>query len=175
MPFSTIISGDTHKTTVSDSNYSTSLWSLKYHLVGPSTLTVDATVQGTEFLVTLSANQTSVLKPGIYQWALRASYSGESYTIASGMVTVKPNPASGTARIFIAQRMVELIEKALTGQLEEGEAIEALSISGRSITMINRSELMEERAMWYQEIEAFKRAQNGGSAIRSIRIDVGRL
>lgn len=175
MTLAYIISGDTHQFEYDNSDYPASSWTVKYHLVGPTPLTVVATADGDTHVITISAAQSAVLTAGIYNYALRA-YSGDTvYTIESGQVQVQPNPASAQSNILLAQRMLTLIEAALTNQLTDGEAMEAISIAGRSISNISRLELIEERGFWYSELYRYKNAAQGGSGIRSIELRAGRL
>ena len=174
--FQHILAGDTHKTTFQDTSYPASGgWTLKYFLNGPSTLTLTGTADVDAFDLVLSATQSKVLNPGVYTYSVRLSKDGESYTVSSGTVEVRPDPATTNATPQVAQRMVELIEKALTNQLTDGEALEAFSIAGRSLTSINRKELLQERSYWYKELERFKRASTGFSGIRQIKLNIGRI
>lgn len=86
--------GETVKWTKSLTDYSAGDgWALTYHLRGDTTLDVAATQTGTGYSVTISATDTSGLKPGTYQLTGRVTYSGETFTVYSGTVTVKPNAA----------------------------------------------------------------------------------
>lgn len=174
--FDVIIAGDTHRTTFVDRAYPSDTWALRYVLAGPSTVTSVASAEADgSYVLTLTAAQTTVLKEGVYQWALKATKDAEVYTVRAGLVKVKPNLATGGNRVFIAQRMVELIEAHLAGQLSEGMAVEASSIAGRSITLLNRTELLAERAKWREEVDAYKAAASGQGSIKSIRLMVGSL
>jgi hypothetical protein len=174
--FDFILAGDTHKFNWSDSSYPSSTWTLQYSLIGPSTLHVDGAPQADgSFLLTLSSTATTTLKVGTYTWTVRMVQGAEKYTVDSGTAQVLPDPAYRMVRVNIAERMIELIELALTNQLSEGEAYESLSISGRSLTSINRKELLEERKLWKAELAAYRRAMSGQQEIESIRLDIGRL
>jgi hypothetical protein len=171
-----LLAGDTFKTRWKHDQYPSDEYALKLYITGPSSLTVTAdTEPDGGFLLTITAAQSAILKEGIHFYTVRAQKNAEVYTVASGTVTVKPNPALGPNKIVLAQRMVELIEKALTTQLEDGEAVEAISISGRSLTNINRLELLEERKLWYQELNKLKRGLSGDSGIKTVRLNASRL
>lgn len=171
-----LLAGDTFKTRWRDDQYPSIEYTLKLYITGPSSLTVTAVGEADGgYLLTIAATQSAILKEGIHFYTVRVSKDTEVYTVASGPVTVKPNPALSPTKVVLAQRMVELIEKALTGQLEDGEAIEAISISGRSLTNINRLELMEERKLWYQELNKLKRSLTGDSGIKTILVNASRL
>jgi hypothetical protein len=70
--------------------------------------------------------------------------------------------------------MIGLIEKALLNQLEDGEAFGSMSISGRSLTLLSRKELIEERSFWQQELARYHSA-NSTSGIKQIRLNVRKL
>lgn len=170
-----IISGDSSQFTLSNSDYPASAWTLNYLLSGPTTLTVAGVASGDDFIITLTANQTTVLKPGVYSWAIRVYQGVLAYTLESGVVEVKMNPLQTTAKLNMAQQMIDLIDKALLNQLTEGEAMEALSIGGRSISNISRLELLQERATWYEELRRYKNAVTGKSTLGTIGIHASRL
>lgn len=171
-----LLAGDTCKFEFSDSRYPSSEWTLTFILNTASQLAITGVAQADDsFMVTLSAAQTATLTSGLAIYALRVSKDGETYTVDAGHIDVKPNPLYAVGSIIVAQRMIELIETALVGQLSDGEAIEAMSIAGRSLTNISRTELLKERSYWLQELQSLKNAKNGASGIRSIRLSVGNL
>ena len=170
-----IIAGDTTEFTWQDAAYPSDAWTLKAYLVGPTVVAIDGVASGDGFTVTIPATRTATLAAGLYDLTIRVSQGTTVTTVDSGLVDIRPNPALSPSKVVIAQRMITLIEKALTGQLEDGEAFEALSISGRSLTNINRLELLEERGFWLRELRGLKNGRNGMSGIRSIALNVGRL
>lgn len=173
---SILLAGDTCTFTFVDSRYPSSSWVLTCILNASAQLNVTATAESDDsFTVTLTAAQTAPLKAGLYPYALRVSNAGEVYTVDSGYIEVRPNPLYAAGSISVASRMLDLIDTALLGQLSDGDAIEAMSISGRSLTNISRLELLEERAYWQLEFQRLKGAKNGSSGIRSIRLDIGRF
>ena len=70
----------------------------------------------------------------------------------------------------LCTRMIELIEKALVNQLSAGEAAESISIAGRSISMVNRKDLLTERAFWDSERRALVNARLGRTGIKQIEV-----
>ena len=165
-----IVAGDSGQFTFASSDYPATAWTLNYLLAGPSNLTIAGVATGSNFLVSLTAAQSTVLLPGMYSWAVRVYQGVKAYTVDSGVVEVKPNPLQLTPKILMAQQMIDLIDKALLNQLTEGEAMEALSIGGRSISNISRLELLQERSTWYAELQRYKNAVGGKSALGTIGI-----
>lgn len=170
-----IIAGDTHIFNYSNASYPASSWTLTFSLVGPSILSVTADADGDDYIITLTSAQTAVLTAGTYTYGYRVRQGDTAYSLHTGVISVRENPASQTPKIQVAERMLQLIESALMGQLSEGEAAESLSIGGRSISLISRAELIEERSFWLAELNRFKKAASGQGALTSIRIVAGRL
>jgi len=169
-----IISGDTYKTTFKHADYNPTDDSCQFLLNGASTLQVtgvaNADNDGWDF--TASARQTAILLPGTYRYAFRVTTSaGEAYTKEYGTIGVRPNPADTTPKQYFAEKMVAAIERVLEGQLttDEAVAISSLSIGGRSLTMLDRDELIEERARW---IRTLNKLRNGGIGVKSRGVDI---
>src|SRR3712207_4291703 len=92
---STIVAGDTLKFKKSLSEYPASAgWALSYRLVprSGSVITINATTDGDSFLVNVAASTTANYAAGPYEWNAYVTKAGESYTIESGRLTIKPDP-----------------------------------------------------------------------------------
>jgi len=166
--------GDTVSFTTSYTDYrSDNGWSATVYFSGPSTLQIDATA-GTEgdFVFQIPATQTAYLKAGLYSYAIRVTSTITKKIVESGAFSVYQNPEVMTSKEAIASRMIELIEKALINQLSSGEAVESMSIAGRSLTLMNRTELLTERGFWNRELKALRNARTGNSGIKQIRIHI---
>lgn len=162
-----IIAGDTYKTEFKTDDFQSPDATCVFLLQGPNALQVQGTPDGEggwEFSV--SSMQTSLLSAGTYTFAFRVSQDGESYTKKHGPITVKPNPADTTPRVMFAEKMVAAIERVLEGQLspKEAVAISSMSVGGRSLTLLDRDELIEERARWIRILNKYRR---GGYGVKS--------
>lgn len=162
-----IISGDTFKTTFKHDEFQSPDATCTFLLNGPSALQIQGTADGEggwEFVV--SSMQTNLLTAGTYTYAFRVTQNGESYTKKHGTASVKINPADTTPRILFAEKMVAAIERVLEGQLTPKEAvgISSMSVGGRSLTLLNRDELIEERARWIRILNKYR---NGGYGVKS--------
>lgn len=158
-----LIAGDTFIYTLDDLTYPAATYSGTLYIGSKSAPGV-ATDGFLKF--TLTASNTQTITPGIYQASIRLTEAatGVVSTVKAWSVRVANNPAF-TPVVNIAYRMVELIDKALLNQLEDGEAVESLSLSGRSVSFMSREELMTERAFWQQSIN---RMVNNDSGFRTI-------
>jgi len=162
-----IIAGDTYKLSFKNDEFASPAATCTFLLQGPNALQVQGTADGEggwNFVV--SSMQTSLLTPGTYTYAFRITQDGESYTKKHGPATVKPNPADTTPRIMFAEKMLYSIERVLEGQLspKEAVAISSMSVGGRSLTLLDRDELIEERARWIRILNKYR---NGGYGIKS--------
>jgi hypothetical protein len=124
------------------------------------------------FLFTATGANTAFLKAGIYNFAVRVSDGTDTFTAEAGTINIYANPATTLPREAICVRMIELIEKALLNQLSTGEAAESISIAGRSISMMNRRELLIERAFWNKERQMLLKSRTGYSGINQIAITI---
>lgn len=95
----TLISGDTLTFLTSLADYPASdSWVLTYRLVprvvGGSAITLVGSAEGSDHRITATAAVTGGWVTGDYGWAAYVSKGAERYTVDSGQLTVKPNPAT---------------------------------------------------------------------------------
>jgi hypothetical protein len=95
-----------------------------------------------------------------------------SFTVEQGVITVQPNYAIQASKEALCNRMITLIEKALVNQLSTGEAAESISIAGRSISLMNRADLLKERSFWDSERRALVNARLGKSGIKQLEVRI---
>lgn len=164
-----LISGDTFSYVLTNPEYPASRTTGTLHL-GHLQASGVANASG-QLEFTINPESTRTLVAGIYQASVRIYQDGVTKTIQQWSVYVSSNPAL-TPVVNVAFRMVELIDKALMNQLADGEAVESLSLSGRSISFMSRTELLEERAIWIRHIE---RQVTGTSGITTIPLKVSRF
>ena len=115
----TLTAGDSWQWTRSLDAFPADSWDLTVYLRGPATLDIPSTPgvgdPGVHVLA-VAPEDTTPLAPGRYTWAERVSDgNGDVRTIATGVVDVRPNPATATAGQLQshAARMVPLLEEAL--------------------------------------------------------------
>jgi hypothetical protein len=175
------VAGDSLKFTQYYSEYPSSVYTdASLYFVGPSTLSVVGVASTTinnpahhkdnAFLFALPASSTEYIKAGLYNYSVRVSDGADTHTVETGTITIYANPATTLPKEAVCNRMIELIEKALLNQLSTGEAAESISIAGRSISMMNRRELLIERAYWAKEREMLLKSRTRYSGIRQVGI-----
>ena len=143
---STFRAGDTTKWTVGYSDYPASSWSLNYYFKRPGepTVNITATASGTDFAVTLSAEDSSQFVPGRWQWHARAEKQSDGSIIAeSGKVDVLPDPSAVDIGESFAIKALALVESSLAGDLVTAQ--ESISIAGVDITKMGISERFDLR------------------------------
>lgn len=166
---SQLIAGDTFTVTLDDTTYTSAAYTGTLY-VGSKSVQGVATNGFLKF--TLTAGITGTITAGIYQASIRVQHiaTGIVQTVKVWTLRVVNNPATQPT-VNIAYRMVELIDKALLNQLEDGEAVETMSLTGRSVSFMSREELMNERAIWQQ---AINRMVNNDAGFRTIPLKTAR-
>lgn len=175
------VAGDSIRFTQHYSDYPSSEYTdATLYFNGPSLLNVNGVASTPQnnpadhkdnaFLFASNANSTTFLKAGLYTFMVRLSNGTETITAESGTINIYANPATAFSKEAVCVRMIELIEKALLNQLSTGEAAESISIAGRSISMMNRRELLIERAFWNKERQMLLKAKTGYAGIKQISI-----
>jgi hypothetical protein len=130
------IAGDTVKWTKSLTDYPATTWTLTYEFRGTARHTVIATGTGSDFEAIITATVSATFTPGDYVWFAQVSSGSEKYTIGSGTVTVKDNPAVGTAaqdRRTHARRMLDAIEAMMENNASREEMEYEIQIPGGSL------------------------------------------
>jgi hypothetical protein len=146
-------SGDTVQWSRSINDYpADSSWILTYALINSTAkISITATADGADHLVSLSAATTAAYTAGVYQWQAYVTKSSQRFLVDSGTITVVPNFAAATtydARIH-AKKMVDLIEDVLEGRAE-GDTQE-YTIGNRSMKKIPILELKKLRDVYLAE------------------------
>ncbi len=161
-----IVAGDYVRWRRDLDDYSSALYDLQYRvkLAGnaDASLDIDATADGTGFLITLSSATTEALTPGEYDYhtyVVRKSDSARA-RIETGTLTIVGNFAKqpGDFRSH-AKRMLASIEGLLEGRASD--AIDNYSIGGRSITKMSVDELTKWRSYYRSEVEAEEQLSTG--------------
>ena len=179
-PPSQAVAGDSWRWRVGDvSDYPQSEgWSLKYELLGDSTLSISPTWQTSgddlnHWLVSEAITDTDDLSPGTYRLIGRmvgsGTYSGREETIHESILTVIRDPRTATPGDFQTheERALVVIEAAIEGRLTKD--MESYSIAGRSITKIPIRELLALRAKYRASVNS----QRYGRIGRSVEVHFG--
>lgn len=130
-------------------------WALTLYLAGPSTLEVEASVDGEEFVVRAEADDTTALLPGTYQWAevvVHDTYGTKE--AARGTVFVTPNIAEaedGALSVW-AETAVLLLEARISGRLTDGQDVESVQVLGRAVSLLPLREAVGLRRDLIREV-----------------------
>lgn len=149
------IAGDTWRWDRTEADYTPAAgWTLKVSFLGAGKLVVTgaANTAGTGWECTATAANTSQLPAGNYVWTRWVEQGAERYTLATGVVDVQPDPATGNAgdRLSWAARTLAVIEAFLGGSLEDG--ILEHQIHGRAVKFHDPEFLTRLRTQLQQEI-----------------------
>lgn len=162
------IAGDTVVWTEEGGDYPAPAYKRKAVFSGPSgttKITVTGVASGTDFTMTL-AKANSDVAAGEYDLVVYAEDNIETptlrYTIASSRVTVQPNYSkTGVDGRSHVRKVLEALEATIEGRATKQH--EALTIAGRSITLLKPAELRHEwlryKRLYAQELAAQKIAQ----------------
>ena len=107
--------------------------------------------------MSVAAATTATWRPGTYLWTAYVTGGTSRFTLETGEIVIRPNPASGgydtrsNARV-----MLENIEAYLLDS--NNLAAASYSIGGRSLSRWSRSELWAERSKLQMEVQAEKAA-----------------
>ena len=148
-----VVAGDTLTWTESLADYPAGTWTLNYRLVKEGkTISAQATASGTDHVVTIAASTTAGWTPGTYVWSKFVTSGALRYTIGTGSIDVKPNPAGATYDPrTVAKVMLDNVEAYLIDP--NNIAAASYSIGGRSLSRWSRAELLVERDKLKLEVQ----------------------
>lgn len=162
-------------------DYSNSAHTLTYKFRlennGSTNFSVDATADGNNYKITLSATTTANITEGKYNFIAYVTRTSDSarVTVDRGMIEVKPNLASSTSETRShAKKMLDLIESLLEGKATKD--VSSYSIAGRSLNKMGVSELLEWRNYYKAEYNrelSKQRNENEDGSGNTIKISFG--
>lgn len=162
-------------------DYSNSTHTLTYKFRlennGSTNFSVDATADGNNYKITLSASTTASITEGKYNFIAYVTRTSDSarVTVDRGMIEVKPNLASSTSETRShAKKMLDLIESLLEGKATKD--VSSYSIAGRSLNKMSVSELLEWRNYYKAEYNrelSKQRNENEDGSGNTIKISFG--
>lgn len=142
-------------------------WVLTLYLAGPSVLNVTATDDGTNFIVTLSAADTTTLSAGGYTWREIVVKGAEKHVIGAGDAEVEANVITAAAGDLTSHedRVIALLEAKIEGKFTTD--MERVQVGNRVIARIP----IEQCVRYLSKMKAQKRANSRG-LIESIPIRI---
>lgn len=121
-------------------------WGLTYALRGPGSLDLgpaEITPAGDGWQIRVPAAATAALPAGTYRYAGRVTLGTDVSTAVRGQLVVRANLATATDGRTHAERTLAILNKAIEGQLEEGE--ESYQVNGRTVVNLPMKELRRLR------------------------------
>lgn len=111
--------------------------------------------------------KTEGLTPGTYRWQAYVEKATERYTVAEGVLTVRPNFESAAVGQLQshAEKTLAIIEAALEGRLTSD--IESYQIAGRAISKIPIAELSVLHGKYLSRVQ---RERNPGQLGRKVEM-----
>ena len=153
-----LIQGDSLVFTTSVPDYLPAAgYTLTYRLVrrdaAGTAITFSATASGDLYAVSVAPATTATWTPGTYTWAAYASKAGERYTVASGELVIKADPATVTAPYdnrSHARKVLDAIQAVLENRATTDQ--QQVSIAGRTLTRIPVAELLVLRDRYRADV-----------------------
>jgi hypothetical protein len=159
-----IVAGDSPQWTRTFPDYPSTTWTLSYVLINATNkYTFNATSSGNDYLVTLSGTTTAAWATGNYQWQAYVTSGSSRYTVASGLLEVKPNFAT-SSNVDIrthAKKVLDAIEAVIEGRASKDQ--QEYTIGNRSLKLMPIADLIKfrdkYRSMYLSEVNADKVAR----------------
>jgi hypothetical protein len=128
-------------------------WTLTYKLIpkaaGPAVISFNASAQGDDYRVQVTAATTATWTVSDYSFEAYVTKAAERYTVDSGQVTIKANPASATTldNRSHERKMLDQVQAAMFA-LNAG--VKSYAIGSRQLTYRDMPELImeESRLKW---------------------------
>lgn len=150
-------------------------WTLRYYLRGPGALNVGADGSGSDYVVTLKADDTKTAKPGTYQWAAYAERGTgptfERYEFDRGVMTITPNLVTAVPGDLEDpdERMIRLITCVLEGRITDD--VQQEQMDGRMLVNIPLEELRKFRKSLKRKVW---RKRNGNAIGQTLKVSFRR-
>lgn len=146
--------------------------SYKLNATGLSTITITATLSGTDLSVDVKPATTTSWAAGTYAWYLTATDGTDTFELDSGTITILAENATGNdlldAKSYLADAETELAART-TGKAE------SYSIKDRSLTRASAEELMKIIAYWRQRVSQLEDTERIAKGRKSNRITLARF
>lgn len=162
-----VIAGDTVKWLKSLSDFSAlDGWSLSYQLINKNhKITINATAQGTDFLINESASVTADWNADEYAYRAQVTKSGEVYTVASGTIIVKPSYNVNNLNTHSpARAILESLMAAYQAAVTDRAFVQEYEIAGRRMKFQSMSDWVKAIDYWKAEVAAEQRADKLANA-----------
>lgn len=141
-------------------------WTLKYRLrSAAAVIDITAQVVGAAYEIDVAPATTATYAAAEYDWTAWVEKSGDRVSIATGRVTVRPDPATiaaGDIRSH-AEKVLEAIHAVIEGRASQDQ--ESYSINGRSLSRTSLPDLLALERTYARRV-ARERAEREAAAGR---------
>lgn len=148
--------------------YDSGAYDLVWELRGPAKLTLSATINGSGWTTTLTAEQSSSLLPGTYAFAAYLKATGVRVTAAQGNLTITPDlslAAVGHDPRTLAERSLADAEAALANLTASGKKMKQYSIGSRSAAYYTAAELIQAIQYWKMRVNSEKHGNSTSTGL----------
>jgi len=105
---------------------------------GENPLTITGTASGADHSFAVTAEESAILKPGRWTWAIRVTKTTTATVVEVGETIIRPNPAAIEEETH-SEKCLRLIKAAMEQRLVDVQ--ESVSILGQDITKVSASQL----------------------------------
>lgn len=178
---SELVAGDTWIWQRSDlaTDYPVAAYALTYSMQREGDIGVPTTFAATEvgnvYKVTVAAATTAAKAAGAWRWVAYMVRTADSarVAVASGVFTVKPDPAAAYDARSHATKVLAAIEALIEGRSTQD--VSSYSIAGRSLTKLTVDELLKWRGFYRREVRREREAANAALGLPTGRTQVVRF
>jgi hypothetical protein len=165
--------GDTLNFTTTVTGYPASEgWALKYVLVprasGPTPITITTTADGDDHVAQVPASTTTGWTDGAYSWHSWVEKASEKYSVASGSITLLPDPRSATVLDTRTPARVAL-DQAQAAFRSWTPTMRSYTIGGRSMTFNSTADILQVIDRLKADVQREERAEKLAKGLRDPR------
>lgn len=136
-------------------SYDSAVYTLKYELRGPASLTLNAIANGAGWRTALTTTQSATLTAGKYFWAAILSKTGERVTASTGGLTVNVDLVTQIAGFdgrTQAEKALADAETALATFISSKGRIKKYTIGSRSMEFDTAGDILTQISYWKMKV-----------------------
>jgi hypothetical protein len=172
---SSLVVGDTWKWKKDLSDFPAPTWTLKYNFVSSDSnaanISITASADGTTHSISVAKATTAGYKHGDYKWYSYVDDGTSRYNVASGSISILPDPSTVTDSRSHVKKTLDAIEATIEGVATNDQ--KAYTIAGRSLQRYGLDELLmlkdRYQGLYQQEINK-ENAENGKGSNRTVKV-----
>lgn len=147
-------------------------WVLSHRLVlkeGAGAYIITSTASGDQHLTSVPAATTAAWAPGAYTWASWVTLGADVRDIATGEITLLPNPRTATGSLDLrsdAQQALDAVRAMLRGIASAGQR--SYTIAGRSLERYSIAELIQLETKLARDVQREQQITTGRNPRRLV-------